>query len=75
MSLSNQGQGKIHDGKTYQDGINEIKMTMTLINTNERFISKISHKGLGPIVVNDGTIGFKIKLSTLDSPDEYIGCN
>jgi len=37
-----------------QNGINQVKMTMTLIDINERFVSDFSemnHKGLGPIVV------------------------
>ena len=50
----------IDESKIYQDGIIEVKMTMALIDINERLISKIDHKGLGPIAVNNGMIGFKI---------------
>jgi len=47
-------------------------MTMVLINTDERLVFKINNKGLGPRVVNNGTMGFKITQITLRWPNIYI---
>ena len=47
-------------------------MTMALIGANGRLILRISHKGLWPIVINNGMIGFKITSITLDWPDTHI---
>ena len=47
-------------------------MTMTLIDLNKRLVSKINHKGLGLIVVNNGMIGFKMTEIILDWPYTHI---
>jgi len=36
----------------------DVKMTMALIDTKERLVSKINHKGLGPIVANRVKLSF-----------------
>jgi len=38
------------EGKINQNGVTEVKMTLTLVDINERLVfdfSKINHKGLG----------------------------
>ena len=50
-------------------------MTMTLIDTNGRLISKINHMGLGLIVINNGIIRYKITELTLGWPYTHIWYN